>query len=188
LAAWIPKNFDEACKRNAGRRKLHMQKRQARADRIVRALATMDSAHATELRKAACGWITITSQAMEVSKATASRDCALVRRLHRQFLRMFGRNFNSKRDRVVWTWNWAHYGFITHESRYAGHPKPVGHFPFDTRRQESEESYCGFDQSSWQNTNYFSQMSTWELIRAYGRLLRMRDRLRNRSRNFLRTF
>ena len=42
LAAWIPSNFDEACKRNAGRRKLHMRKRQARADRIVRLVASMD--------------------------------------------------------------------------------------------------------------------------------------------------
>jgi len=117
LAAWIPKSFDEACKRNAGRRKLHMHKRQARADRIVRVLASMDFARATELRETVYGWITITSQAMEVSKATASRNCALVRRIHRQFLRMFGRNFDAKRDRVVWTWKWDHYGFITPEIR-----------------------------------------------------------------------
>jgi len=137
----------------------------------------MDSADATELREKVYGLITITSHAMEVSKATASRDFALVRRLHRQFLRMFGRNFDSKRDRVVWTWNWDHYGFITPESRHAGHRKPVGHFPFDTRRQETEESYCGFNQSSWPNTDFISQMSTRELIRAYSRVLKMRDRL-----------
>jgi hypothetical protein len=77
-----------------------MQKRQARADRIVRLLAATDSTHATELRATAYGWITITSQAMEVSKATASRDCALVRRIHRQFLRMFGRNRKAKAARV----------------------------------------------------------------------------------------
>lgn len=134
-----------------------MRKRQARADRIVRLLAAMDSAQATEIHKSAYGRITINSQAMEVSKATASRDVALVRRIYRQFLRMFGRNFDSKRDRVVWTWNWAHYGFITPESRNAGHRKAVGHFPFDTRKQETEESYCGFNQSSWQNINCFSQ-------------------------------
>jgi hypothetical protein len=144
----------------------------------------MDFAHATELGKTAYDWITITSYAMEVSKATASRDCALVRSLHRQFLRMFGRNFDSKRDRVVWTWNWDHYGFITHESKHAGHPKPVGHFPFDTRKQETEESYCGFNQLSWQNTNFFSQMSTRDLMRAYGRVLKMRDRLRIPKNSF----
>jgi hypothetical protein len=79
-----------------------MRKQQARADRIVRLVASMDFARATELREKVYGLITITSQAMEVSKATASRDFALVRRIHRQFQRMFDRNFNSKRDRVVW--------------------------------------------------------------------------------------
>jgi hypothetical protein len=184
MAAWIPSNFDEACKRNAGRRKLHMRKRQGRADRILRLLAGKDSTPATELGKTAYGVITITSQAMEVSKPTASRDCALVRRIHRQFQRMFGRNFDPKRDRVVWTWNWDHYGFITRESEATAHQKPVGHFPFDTRKQETEESYCGFNQSSWQNSNFFSQMSTRDLIRAYGRVLKMRDRLGNHLRTF----
>jgi len=160
-----------------------MRKRQARAERIVRLLAATDSTHASEFGKTAYGWIAITSQTMEVSKATASRDCALVRRLYRQFLRMFGRDFDAKRDRVVWTWNWAHYGFATRESEWAGHKKCVGHFPFDTRRKETEESYCGFDQSSWQNINSFSNMNSWALMRTYGRVLKMRDRLRNRLRN-----
>jgi hypothetical protein len=159
-----------------------MRKRQARADRILRLLAATDSTHATELGKTAYGWIAITSQAMEVSKATASRDFVLVRRVHRQFLRMFGRNFDAKRDRVVWDWNWDHYGFITWESKATGHKKPVGHFPFDTRKQETDESYCGFDQSSWQNIDPFAHMNTWQLIRAYGRMIKMRDRLRNRPR------
>ena len=176
MAAWIPSNFEEACKRNAGRRKLHMRKRKARADRIGRLLAATDSTNANGLR-AAHGRISTTSQAMEVSKATASRDVALVGRIHRQFLRMFGRNFDAKRDGVVWTWNWDHYGFITPETRNAGHRKPVGHFPFDTRKQETEESYCGFEPSSWQNINRFSQMNTWELMRAYSSVLKMRDRL-----------
>ena len=177
LAAWVPTNFDDACKRNAGRRKLHMRKRKARSDRIVRLLAATDSTHAKGLR-AAHGWISTSSQAMQVSKPTASRDCALVRRIHRQFLRMFGRNFDAKRDRVVWTWNWDHYGFITPESKAEGYRNRVGDFPFDTRRQETEESYCGFNHLSWHRTTYISQMSTRDLMRAYGRVLRMRDRLR----------
>ena len=74
MAAWIPQSFDEACKRNAGRRKLHKRQRKARADRIVRLLAAMESANVTELRESAYGWITITAQAMNLSKATASRD------------------------------------------------------------------------------------------------------------------
>ena len=100
MAAWIPTSFDEACKRNAGRRKLHRRMRQARADRIVRILASMDVANATELRESAYGWLTITAQAMNLSKATASRDFALVRRIHRQFARMFGRSFDPKRIKL----------------------------------------------------------------------------------------
>ena len=173
LAAWIPKSFDEACKRNAGRRKLHRRMRQARADRIVRILASMDSAKATELRESAYGWLTITAQAMNLSKATASRDFALVRRIHRQFERLFGRSFDSKKDQIVWSWHFDHYAFKTPESKAAGYPKPVGYFPFDTRKQETEESYCGFNQLSWQNTNFFSQLSTRDLVRTltsvYGR-------------------
>jgi len=162
--AWTPKNWEEVCKRNAGRRKLHVRKRKNRADRIVRLLSALEAA--PELRDSAYGWLSVASQAMEVSKSTASRDLALVRRVCGQFERMFGRNFEATRDRIVWTWNWDHYGFITPESRKAGYPKPVGNFPFDTRRQETEESYCGFNQLSWQNSNFISQMSTRDLIRA----------------------
>lgn len=173
MAVWIPTNFDDACKRNAGRRKLHMRKRKARADRIVRVLAAMDSADATELRDSVFGLLSAASQAMEVSKATASRDFALVRRIHRQFGRMFGRNFDPKKDRILWIWNWDHYGFMTPESRAAGYSKPVGHFPFHTRKQETEESYGGFTQLSWHNSKFFSQLSTRDLIRTltsvYGR-------------------
>jgi hypothetical protein len=177
LAAWITTNFDEACKRNAGRRKLHMRKRKARADRIVRVLAAMDSADATELRETAYGWVTITAQAMEMSKATASRDFALVRRIHRQFARMFGRTFDPKRDKIFWTWDWAHYGFITPESTRAGFLKPVGHFPFNTRKQETEESYGGFTQLSWHNGHLASQLSTRDLIRVLTPIYRRQGRM-----------
>jgi len=162
--SWIPKNFEDACKRNAGRRKLHMRMRKARALRISRVLNAMDSAPV--LRDSAHGWLTIASQVMQTSKATASRDFALVRRIERQFLRMFGRSFDSKRDKVVWDWHWSHYGFIAPESKQAGYKKPVGHFPFDTRKQETEECYGGFTQLSWSNTDYFSQLSTRDLMRA----------------------
>lgn len=185
MAAWIPTSLEDACKRNAGRRKLHRRKREARAIRIVGMLARADSASATELRKAKYGALTSASLAMGLSKATASRDFALVRRIHHQFLRMFGRNFDPKRDRVVWTWNWDHYGFITAESKAEGYKKAVGHFPFDTRRQETEDSYCGLNQLSWHHTTFISQMSTRELMRAYGRIIRMRERL---SKKFFKDF
>jgi len=41
--AWVPKNFEEACKRNAGRRKLHMRKRKERAGRILGLLTAMEA-------------------------------------------------------------------------------------------------------------------------------------------------
>jgi len=89
---------------------------------------------------------------------------------------MFGRKFDPKQDRVVWTWSWEHYGFFTPESRATGHAKALGQFPFDTRKQKTEEFYCGFDPSSWQNIKPFSQMKPWELMRAYRRIFKMRDR------------
>jgi len=145
---WQPKNWEEVCKRNAGRRKLHMRKRRERADRIVRLLAAMEKV--PELRESAYGWITITSQTMNMSKATASRDFARARRIHAQFARMFGRTLNPQKDQVAWSWDWAHYGFRTRESWSAGHRKPVGRFPFNTREPyTNEEAYCGFNPQSW---------------------------------------
>jgi len=154
---WIPKNFDEAAKRHAGRRKLHMRKRKARADRIVRILGTKQAA--LELRDCPYGWLSVAAQVMNLSKATVSRDFALVRRIHLQFRRLFGRAFDPMRDQIVWTWNWNAYGFIAPESKNVGYPKPIGKFPFDTRIQETDESYCGFNQLSWQNTDYRSEFS-----------------------------
>ena len=109
--------------------------------------------------------------------AQKSCDFALVRRIHRQFGRMFGRNFDPKRDRVVWDWHWSHYGFVAPESKQAGYKKPVGHFPFDTRKQESEESYCGFTQLSWHNGYLASQLSTRDLIRVLTPIYRRQGRL-----------
>jgi hypothetical protein len=157
-----------------------MRKRERRADRIVRMLASKDFTSALELRKTPYGLLNRASEAFDVSKPTASRDFALVRRIYRQFPRMFGRKFDPKCDKVVWKWNWAHYGFITWESKTKGHKKPVGHFPFDTRKQETEECYGGFDQSSWHRKTLISQMSTRDLIRTYSRVLKMRDRHRKK--------
>jgi len=98
---WQPKNWEEACKRNAGRRKLHMRKRKERADRIVGVLNAMEAA--PELRESAYGWLTLTAKTMKKSKATASRDFALARRIHAQFARMFGRSLEPQ-DQVKWSW------------------------------------------------------------------------------------
>jgi hypothetical protein len=66
---------------------------------------------------------------VEVSKATASRDFALVRRIHRQFGRMLGRSFDPKSDKIFWSWDWSYYGFIAPESSKAGYLEPVGPLP-----------------------------------------------------------
>ena len=76
MSAWIQTNFDDACKRNAGRRKLHMRKREARANRIVAMLATPHSAGAPQLCKAKYGSLTVASVAKDLSKTTLSRDFA----------------------------------------------------------------------------------------------------------------
>jgi len=181
LAAWFPTNFEDVCKRNAARRKLHRRKRQARADRIMRILGSMDSAGPMALRDTTWGLVAAGSVELEVSKSTVSRDFALVRRIHRQFGRMFGRNFDPNSDKILWSWDWSHYGFIAPESAKAGYRDPVGHFPFDTRKQETEECYGGFNQLSWHNDRFFSQLGTSELIRMFLWAQRSRERL-NRDR------
>ena len=76
----------------------------------------MDSACATELRDTTYGLLAAASDAMKVSKATVSRDFALVGRIHRQF----GRNFDPKTDKIFWSWDWSYYGFMTPASTKAG--------------------------------------------------------------------
>jgi hypothetical protein len=125
-----------------------MRKRREHADRIVRLLAAMQTV--PERRESADGWLTVTSQTMKMSKATASRDFALARRIHAQFVRMFGRTLTPEKDQIVWSWDSSHYGFRTRESWTAGHLKPVGRFPFSTREHyPDEEAYCGFNPRSW---------------------------------------
>ena len=86
----------------------------------MRMLGAMDSAGAMELRDTTYGLLAPAAQAREVSKATVSRDFALVRRVHRQFGRMIGRNFDPKSDKIFWSWDSVHYGFIAPESAKAG--------------------------------------------------------------------
>ena len=69
-----------------------------RANRIVRLLSAMEAA--PELRESAYGWLSLTAETMKRSKATASRDFALARRIHGQFGLMFGRPFNTRQDRI----------------------------------------------------------------------------------------
>lgn len=140
---WKPKNWEEVCKRNAGRRKLHIRKRKQRAIRILRLLALINEVE--ELKINSYGWLPVICEKWNVSLATASRDLTLCRQIRLQFLKMFGREFNCKRDRVIWTWDWSHYGFKTDETLRAGYTTSVGHFHFSSRQLEIlEEDYAGF--------------------------------------------
>ena len=79
-----------------------------------RFLAAIEAA--PELHESSYGWLSLTSETMKRSKATASRDFQLARRIHTQFGRMFGRRFEVKRDQILWSWDWSTYGFRTRES------------------------------------------------------------------------
>jgi len=68
MAAWIPANFEDACRRNAGRRKLHMRKRKDRSERIVRLLTAMQAVPV--LSETAYGWLAAASEVFVTSKAT----------------------------------------------------------------------------------------------------------------------
>jgi hypothetical protein len=146
---WTPKNWDEVCKRNAGRRKLHMRKRTERAHRILGLLDVFNNV--PELQDSSYGWLSIAAEKMDRSLATASRDFALTRRIRSQFMRMFGREFKPGQDFILWTWDLSHYGFCTRETYLAGFGKKlVGKFPFLTRSVLiPEEAYGGFTPEFW---------------------------------------
>jgi hypothetical protein len=170
---WHPQNWEETCKRNAGRKKLHQRKRKERADRIVRLLAAIEAA--PELLESSYGWLAVTAETMKRSTATASRDFQLVRRIHTQFRRMFGRTFEAKQDQILWSWDWSHYGFRTRESYQAGYTKAVGHFPFATRTTPSDKAFCGLGPNSWQpKPSHFDNMNARQLIST----LRLMNRFR----------
>jgi hypothetical protein len=122
-----------------------------RAKRIVHLLravtVTMD------LRESSYGRLPAIAKQFEISAATASRDLALCRRIHFQFLQMFGRPLKPRKDLVVWSWDWSHYGFRTPESKSAGYKKPIGKFPFTTRAiTYSDDTFGGFSALSWQQS------------------------------------
>lgn len=153
---------------------LEERRRKERADRIVRLLAAIEAA--PELLESSYGWLTLTAETMKRSKATASRDFQLARRIHTQFVRMFGRKLEVKMDQILWSWDWSHYGFRTRESYQAGYPKAVGHFPFDTRAAPSEEAFCGLGPSSWKrNGPHFESMNIRQLISTLKLLNRQRS-------------
>ena len=102
-----------------------MQHRNERAKRIVHLLRT----RAVTVNLPESSYRKLPAITKRFSTATASRDLVLCRRIHFQFLQMFGRPLKPRKDLVVWSWDWSHYGFRTAESKSAGYIKPVGKFP-----------------------------------------------------------
>lgn len=132
------------------------------AERILRLLSAMD--RAPELFVSTRGWVKVIAKAMEASRATASRDLTLARRIHSQFARMFGRKLNPQSDQVVWSWDWSHYGFRAPESVGAGFRKAVGRFPFGLRENATEDSYCGLSPTSFIRARPSETLASMDLL------------------------
>lgn len=122
---------------------LHQHKREERADRIVRLLAAIEAV--PELQGSSYGWLALTAETLNCSKAAASRDFHLARRVHAQFTRMFGQQFDVKKDQLVGSWDWSPLWIPNARKlprQVSG--KPSATFPFGTRLQPSEKAFCGF--------------------------------------------
>jgi hypothetical protein len=123
---WTPRNFDEACKRHAGRRKLHIEKRKVRAERIGRLLPQV--ATSGFLRRCEYGCVSDIAEEFKVGRATASRDLALCRRMLDEHKRVTGFDFDGLFEEIiVFSWDYASYGFRVEDKEV------VGRFPFSTR-------------------------------------------------------
>ncbi len=131
MAVWIPKSLEESKKRHAGRRKLHIKRRSARAERIRELLSDMlgQQWESEMLRHGEYGATSLTAEGFEVSLATASRDLAICRRILAEFRELFGREFDPSSDEIVWTWDYANYSFQIGGKRVKG----ARRFPFSTR-------------------------------------------------------
>lgn len=132
---WKPKNFEEACKRQAGRRKYHIKLRQKRAERVAAVLALV--AEMKTLRDGDYGTVSYVADEMGVSLPTASRDVKLCRRMLIEFFTLFLREFKNGTDRVVWIWDYSAYGFVQFGMvRENLKQKEIrGRYPFTTRSQ-----------------------------------------------------
>lgn len=112
--AWIPRNREEAHKRHAGRRKMHIRLRRARAERIKALLSDMlgaDPTCAEMLRSGAYGATRCVAHGFGVSMATASRDLAMCHLILAEFKQQTGREFNPQIDEVAWSWDFSTFSF-----------------------------------------------------------------------------
>jgi hypothetical protein len=69
--AWRPRSWENICKCQAGRRKLHMRKREARANRIVQLLPAVSETEG--LRESSYSWLPFFARHLQVSPATVQR-------------------------------------------------------------------------------------------------------------------
>jgi hypothetical protein len=140
---WLPTSPEVAFKRAAGRRKLNISRRKARAERVKELLSDMLGVAprqvATLLRSGAYGATRCAAGGLKVSEATASRDLALCHRLLAEFEGLFEREFSFLLgDEVIWSWDYSSYGF-----KEDGSKKVVGEFPFScstARERKSRQS------------------------------------------------
>jgi hypothetical protein len=90
---WKPKNFDEACKRAAGRRAYNRQRRLARADRIEDILVIQDRfPHVTGRELAAY---------FKVHEATISRDLKFIKKVKEDYRQSMKVEMSAKSFRWV---------------------------------------------------------------------------------------
>ncbi len=117
---------------------MHIRRRSERAERIRGLLSDMlggDAQFAETLRTGAYGATTVAAEGFGVSLMTASRDLALCRRMLAEFRREAGRDFDAEIDEVVWSWDFARYGFRTRHSLNPSRCVRRGEarYPFSTR-------------------------------------------------------
>jgi hypothetical protein len=81
-ASWIPKTFDAACRRAAGRRRYHAQRRRARDKRQLTVLGVL-----VHLEWQSYGIGRVLANSLSVDPATISRDIQYLRKWRRSLLR-----------------------------------------------------------------------------------------------------
>jgi hypothetical protein len=82
MAPWIPRTFDAVCRRAAGRRRYHAQRRRARDKRQLIVLGVL-----VDLKWQSYGTGRLLANSLSVDPATISRDIQYLRKWRRSLLR-----------------------------------------------------------------------------------------------------
>lgn len=94
MASWIPKTFDAVCRRAAGRRRYHAQRRRERDKRQLIVLGVL-----VHLKWQSYGVGRLLANSLSVDPATISRDIQYLRKWRRSFLRRESEDFV---DAIIW--------------------------------------------------------------------------------------